>query len=159
MLTDSFNQMLERVQENRARLSGVIGSAMDAIISIDEAQRITAFNAAAEKMFRCPVREAMGQPLDRFIPPDYREAHHHHVQEMGRTEVTTRAMGHLRSLSALRADGEEFPIEASISQIEVGSHKMFTVILRDITERQKAQREVLALNAELERRVRNGRQN
>src|ERR1035438_8692487 len=111
-------QAEREVRENRARLSGVIGSAMDAIISIDAGQRITIFNEAAEKMFHCPAREALGQPLDRFIPARFREAHREHVAEFGRTGATSRAMGHLHPLAGLRADGEEFPIEASISHIE-----------------------------------------
>ena len=141
------------VQENRARLSGVIGSAMDAIISVDAGQRITIFNEAAEKMFGCPVNEAIGQPLDRFIPARYREAHREHVAEFGRTGATSRAMGNLRPLSGLRANGEEFPIEASISHIEVGGQQTYTVILRDVTERKRAEEQILRLNAELEQRV------
>ena len=141
------------VRESRARLSGVIGSAMDAIISVDAGQRITIFNEAAEKMFRCPAGEALGQPLDRFIPARFREAHRGHVAEFGRTGATSRAMGHLQPLSGLRADGEEFPIEASISHIEVGGQQIYTVILRDITERKRAEEQILRLNAELEQRV------
>jgi PAS domain S-box-containing protein len=141
------------LEESRARFSGIISSAMDAIISVDERQRITIFNAAAERMFRVPADEAIGQPLDRFIPVRFREAHHHHVEEFGRTGGTSRAMGHLRPLSALRADGKEFPIEASISQVEVGGHKIFTVILRDITERQQAQEQIRQMNFDLEQRV------
>jgi PAS domain S-box-containing protein len=141
------------VRESRARLFGVIGSAMDAIISVDAGQRITIFNEAAEKMFRCPAREALGQPLDRFIPARFREAHRGHVAEFGRTGATSRAMGNLHPLSGLRTDGEEFPIEASISHIEVGGQQTYTVILRDITERRRAEEQVLRLNAELEQRV------
>jgi PAS domain S-box-containing protein len=141
------------LQEQRARLSAVIGSAMDAIISVDAGQRITIFNEAAEKMFRCPAGEALGQPLDRFIPARFREAHRGHVAEFGRTGATSRAMGHLHPLSGLRADGEEFPIEASISQTQVGGQQTYTVILRDITERKRAEEQILRLNAELEQRV------
>jgi PAS domain S-box-containing protein len=132
-------QAEREVRENRARLSGVIESAMDAIISIDAGQRITIFNKAAEKMFHCPTREALGQPLDRFIPARFREAHREHVAGFGRTGATSREMGHLQPLSGLRADGEEFPIEASISHTEVGGQQMYTVILRDITERKRAE--------------------
>ena len=141
------------VRENRARLSGIIGSAMDAIISVDARQRITIFNAAAEKMFHCPAREALGQPLDRFIPERFREAHRGHLAAFGRTGATSRAMGNLQPVSGLRADGEEFPIEALISHIEVGGQQIYTVILRDITERKRAEEQIQRLNAELEQRV------
>lgn len=160
LLTDAFNQMLVRIQrditereqakrelqESRARLSGIIGSAMDAVISVDAAQRVTMFNAAAEEVFGCPAGEAVGQPLDLFIPERLRQAHRQHVEQFGRTGVTSRVMGPLIPLSGLRATGEEFPIEASISQVEVASQKTYTVILRDITEQQRA-REALEYQA------------
>jgi PAS domain S-box-containing protein len=141
------------LQESRAGLSAIIGSAMDAIISINADQRITVFNQSAEKMFGCPAREAMGQPLDRFIPMRFRELHRRQVAEFGHTGVTSRAMGNMEPLSGVRANGEEFPIEASISHIELGDQHVYTVILRDITERKRAEDQVLRLNAELEQRV------
>ena len=112
---------------------------MDAIISIDETQRVVLFNTAAERMFGCAAAEAFGQPLDRFIPAPLREAHRAHVLAFGATGATSRAMGKLRDLTALRAGGQEFPIEASISQTEVDKAKLFTVILRDITKRKAAE--------------------
>jgi two-component system, NarL family, sensor histidine kinase UhpB len=83
--------------------------------------------------------EALGQPLDRFIPERLRAAHRAHIRAFGATGVTSRAMGKLSNLTALRANGREFPIEASISQTEVGAAKLLTVILRDITERKEAE--------------------
>jgi PAS domain S-box-containing protein len=133
--------------DSQERLLGIIASATDAIITVDADQRVTLFNPAAERMFLCPASEALGRPLDRFIPSRFRDVHRAHVEEFGRTGVTNRAMGHQRPLAALRADGSEFPVEATISQVTVGGQKLFTAIVRDITERRRAE-EALARQAE-----------
>jgi PAS domain S-box-containing protein len=132
------------LRDSQVRLEGVVESAMDAIVTVDAAQRVVLFNAAAEKMFRCEAAEAVGRPLDRFIPPRFRGEHGRHIEGFGRTGVTTRAMAGARAVAGLRADGEEFPLEASISQIEAGGQKLYTVIMRDITERQRAEEELRA---------------
>ncbi len=130
--------------------AGIIHSAMDAIITVDETQTVVLFNKAAEKMFLCPASEAIGKPLGNFLPQRFREAHTHHIQKFDRSQVTDRAMGHQRPLTALRADGQEFPIEASISQAESQGKKHFTAIVRDISERVRVQR----LLSEMEARYR-----
>ena len=135
--------------ESQRRFEGIVDSAMDAIISIDEAQRVVLFNAAAERMFGCAAAEALGQPLERFIPARFRAVHRAHVRAFATGGVTNRTMGKLGSLTALRADGREFPIEASISQTEVGGDKLFTVILRDITERKEAEEALSRSEAQL----------
>jgi PAS domain S-box-containing protein len=81
----------------------IIGSATDAIITIDEAQKITLFNPAAERMFRCPAAEAVGQPIERFIPQRFRRIHNQHIRVFAETGVTTRAMGAQPPLAALRS--------------------------------------------------------
>jgi PAS domain S-box-containing protein len=131
----------EARRESEERLAGIVSSAMDAIITVDDEQRIVLFNEAAERMFGCPAAEALGQPLNRFIPERFRSAHTEYVQRFGETGGTSRAMGRLSALAALRADGSEFPIEAAISSIEVGGRKLYTVIHRDITERKQAEAE------------------
>ncbi len=155
MATDvSGRRRAERnLKESEARFSAIISSAMDAIISIDENQRVTIFNDAAERLFGCPRADAIGQPLDKFIPARFRAPHRHHVAQFGCDGTTTRAMGNLRPLSALRSNGEEFPIEASISQSTVNERKTYTVILRDITERNQVEEQARRFNAELEQRV------
>jgi PAS domain S-box-containing protein len=125
----------ERRRDDESRLDGILQSAMDAIITVDEKQDIVLFNAAAENMFRCPAADVIGASLDRFLPARFREAHRSHIGRFGETGVTTRRMGDQTVLYALRADGEEFPIEASISQVTVGGNRLYTVILRDITDR------------------------
>jgi two-component system sensor kinase len=131
------------------RLSGIIHSAMDAIITIDEEQRIVLFNEAAEEIFGCPAGEAVGSALDRFIPERFRAVHRRHVEEFGRTGTTARRMGTRLELFGLRANGEEFPIDASISQIAVDGKKFFTVILRDVSRRQRAEAALVRSYAEL----------
>jgi PAS domain S-box-containing protein len=127
------------LHESQQRLSGIIASAMDSIISVDEQQRVVLFNAAAEKMFRCSEAEALGQSIERFIPQRFHAAHSGHVRAFGEMGVTNRSMGALEPISALRSDGEEFGIEASISVTESGGKKIFTVIMRDVSQREQSE--------------------
>lgn len=126
-------QIQERLNESQKRLIGIVDSAMDAIVALDSQQRIIVFNEAAEKMFGCSAGEAMMGPIDRFIPLRFRAA----------TETLGGGKGSmLRALSALcgqRANGDEFPIEASISQVGTGDKAIYTAIIRDVTERRQAE--------------------
>src|SRR5437773_5636019 len=122
---------------------------MDTIVTVDDQQRIVLFNAAAEKMFRCSASDAVGQSIERFIPQRFRSQHAGHIRRFGETGVTSRGMGTLGALWAARADGEEFQIEASISQIETRGKKLFTVIMRDISERKQAEEALRESQAKL----------
>jgi PAS domain S-box-containing protein len=121
------------------RVRGIIDSAMDAIITVDENQRIVLFNAAAEAVFQCPRAQAIGAPLTRFIPERFRAEHERHVALFGETGTPSRRMAGARIVTGLRCNGEEFPVDASISQISEGGRKLYTVILRDVTERVRAE--------------------
>lgn len=129
----------QQLAVSQLRLEGIIESAMDAIITVDEDQNVVLFNRAAEQMFGCSAEEAIGRSLDRFLPQRFRETHRHHIRAFGQSGVTTRKMGQLGSVMGLRSNGEEFPIEAAISHIAVGKRTFYTVILRDITERKQAE--------------------
>lgn len=120
-------------------LSGIFNSAMDAIITINDCQEIMHFNAAAESMFGRRVDEIVGQSIAVLLPERYRAAHSYHVMGFAHASVNKRQMGELGTIFGLRANGEEFPIEASISQISISGQKLFTVILRDITARRQAE--------------------
>lgn len=128
----------------------IIAGGMDAIIAVDGSQRIVLFNPAAEEMFKCPAIEAIAGPLDRFIPLRFREAHRKHVDDFRATGLTNRRMGRLGALKALRADGEEFSVEAAIARVDIGDEKLLTVSLRDVTAREQAE----ALLRESEERYR-----
>jgi PAS domain S-box-containing protein len=136
-------RMEATLRENEERLAGIVDSAMDAIISIDESQRIQVFNTAAEQMFHCSAAEALGHTLEQFIPASFRHVHAGYIRAFGRTGVTGRSMGSLRALTALRADGQEFPIEATISQTMAAGQKLYTVIIRDITTRKRVEEQLI----------------
>ena len=126
--------ILEALGRNEAQLAAIIDSALDGIITVDEKQNIVLFNAAAEKLFLCSAKEAHGHSLDRFIPERFRAAHGQYLSEFAEDHGPPRLMGAPGAIYGLRTSGEEFPIEASISQIEVSGRKFCTVILRDITK-------------------------
>ena len=138
-----------RTEASEAQLASIVDSAMDAIISVDEKQRIVLFNRAAEQVFGVGRDEALGTSLDRFLPARFRAAHRGHIAHFGRTGVTSRRMGDVTTLWALRADGEEFPIEASISQSGASGKRHYTVILRDITRRKQFEDALKASQREL----------
>lgn len=138
----------EELQRSKAQLAGIINSAMDAIISINADQRIVQFNGAAESMFLCTAAEAIGSSLDRFIPVRFRQHHREHIDNFGKTNISKRSKEKFSRIMGLRSNGEEFPIEASISQIAIGGQKFFTAILRDETNRFQAE---LQIQSQLER--------
>ena len=127
-------QGLEAIEQ---QLAGIIHSAMDAIITIDEDQKIVIFNEAAEEIFQCSAQEALGKPLDRFLPVPLRSAHRDHVLRFAQTGEASRRMAAHREISGLRGNGETFPLEASISKAERSGKRWLTVILRDISERKQ----------------------
>lgn len=127
------------LRSTQAKMQGIITSAMDAIISINEQQRIVVFNQAAEAVFGCPASQAIGSSVERFIPERLRHGHRDHIHRFGIEGSTARSMLSPGILMALRANGEEFPIEATISKAVAAGDMLFTVILRDITERKRAE--------------------
>src|SRR5262245_29714410 len=125
-----------KLQESEDRLSRIFESAMDAIVTIDASGRIALFNAAAERVFRLEAARAAGTPVARLASEGLQA-----VLASYMSDATTRAMWMPDGLTAIRADGEEFPVEATLSRAEVGGAPLFTLILRDIDERRRAETE------------------
>lgn len=121
-------------QGSEIPLRTILETAMDGIISMDENQEIVLFNSAAEQIFGWRVDQVLGQRIDVLIPDRFRAHHHRDVQQFGADSVERRRMGEQRTVMALRASGEEFPIEASISKTTVNDRQIYTVILRDVTQ-------------------------
>ncbi|MEP6890555.1 MAG: response regulator [Nitrospirota bacterium] len=126
----------------QTQLKGIIASAMDAIITVNESERVMVFNQAAESMFLCQYADAIGQPLTRFIPERFRQEYGAPMDAFTSTQATSRSMRLSGALFALRANGEEFPIEASVSHAQVDGTSLLTVILRDVTERKRLEEQL-----------------
>lgn len=122
---------LRQIQKSESTLTQILDTAMDAIISIDEGKSIILFNKAAEHMFGYKSEDVMGKNLDILIPLRFRPNHSDSIDRFAKTGVSQRSMGSLGKISGIRKSGNEFPIEASISQINLNGEKIFTVILRD----------------------------
>lgn len=133
---------------NEARWSAVLESAMDGIVAVDQSQRIVIYNPAAEAIFGWPREEAMGQPLGILIPPAQREAHVARVRQFGLTGETSRRMARSSVVSGLRKNGEVFPIEATISQLDAREGRLYTAIVRDVTQAVRAREELARLAAQ-----------
>ncbi len=125
---NSFGDLLE------SQMRTILDTAMDGIISIDENQAIVLFNGAAEAIFGWRADQVLGRSIETLIPPRFAGKHREDVERFGRGDIPSRRMGTQRMVMALRASGEEFPIEASISHTLFDQRRIYTVILRDVTE-------------------------
>ena len=124
----------QELELSQAQLAGLVDNATDAIISIDDQQRITLFNQGAEKIFGFSSAEVFGKPLDLLIPRKLRNIHARHLTALHQGAQTSRKMGERTEIFGVRKDGTEFPAEASISRLDFPTGPVFTAILRDITE-------------------------
>lgn len=113
--------------------------AADAIISMDDRGRIVLFNHGAEEIFGYSREEVLGEPLERLLPERFRVHHADHVHRFAEGGVTARRMGDRQEIAGLRKGGREFPAEASISVLDTPQGRLFTVVLRDITDRKKVE--------------------
>ena len=127
------------LRASQAIFAGILNIAVDAIISIDEQQQIMHFNHGAEQIFGYDAAEALGMPLDLLLPVRFRGTHASFVALFGKSGEQARRMGHRREIFGLRKNGEEFPAEASISKLDAPEQRLYTVVLRDITERRRVE--------------------
>lgn len=133
---------VRRLRASEAKLAGIISTASDAIISVDQTQRIVMFNEGAEKIFGWSRDEVLGEPLDILIPERFRSIHRQHVRTFGAGHETARKPAEFRSaIFGLRRSGEEFPADAAISKLHDAGLWIYTVVLRDITEKRRIENE------------------
>ncbi|MDQ7826180.1 MAG: PAS domain S-box protein [Candidatus Eremiobacteraeota bacterium] len=133
----------EKLSVERKRLRATVETSLDSLVSIDRAGRITEFNSAAEKIFGYRREEIIGKTIaDTLVPESHRQRHREGMKrhlDTGESAI----LGRRIELPALRADGTEFPAEVSITRFEIGDEPHFTGFIRDITERRKAEADLL----------------
>ena len=130
------NRSLTDLEAEKTKLAAIIDAAMDAVITIDEEQRIVLMNPVAESLFQRTERDARGQPLEILIPPRFRSAHQQHLRHFAEDPCTRKRILDGELIYGVRADGGEFPAVASISKLSFDGRLLFTVILKDVSERE-----------------------
>jgi PAS domain S-box-containing protein len=129
------------LRENEQKLTGILDNADEAIISIDEQQQIQLFNQGAEKIFGYKAQEVMQKPLEILLPKAFQQIHRQHIDRFSHSTTISRSMAERNSnVYGRRKNGEEFPAEASIAKLKTRQGILFTVMLKDITERQQAEK-------------------
>jgi PAS domain S-box-containing protein len=141
-LPEAAQRVLKQVRTEN-RLAAIVTSAMDAILTVDQDQRVVVFNPAAEKMFGLSAAEALGQPVGRFIPQDLPGLFQGTARPGSPTEDRTQGKCVLLEMQGLRGDGKAFPIEVSVSPLEVAAQQLYTVIVRDLSEKKKLETQYL----------------
>lgn len=128
-------ETITALQKNDAFLSRILDIAIEAVICIDESQRIILFNKGAAQIFGYTPEEIIGQPLNQLIPHSFQNIHHKHIQDFQKSAVTAKHMAERGEVAGLHKSGREFPAEASIAKLRIDRNTIFMVILRDITNR------------------------
>jgi formate hydrogenlyase transcriptional activator len=136
----TIQRLRSELQESEERLSRIFESAMDAIVTLDAAGRITLFNAAAEQVFRCGAADAVGSPFTRFASETFASVLTDYSRDKHGDEPK-RPLWVPEGLTAVRADGEDFPVEATVSRVVASGAPLYTIILRDVNERRRAEAE------------------
>jgi PAS domain S-box-containing protein len=131
------------VSLSQAQLEMVVTIASDAIIAVDERQRIVFFNDGAEAIFGYRREEIVGEPLARLLPARFHDAHARHIRVFASGPEHARRMGERRDIAGLRKDGTEFPAEASIARAADRAGQTFLVVLRDVTDQRRAREALL----------------
>ena len=142
----TVQQRTQELKENELRLTSLVETAVDAIITIDEQGIIHSFNAAAMAMFGYPAYDVIGKNVSMLMPSPFKDEHDGYLESYLKTRVK-KIIGIGREVAAQRKNGEIFPINLSVSEVKVQNNQhIFTGIIRDITE-MKQQQEKLELMA------------
>lgn len=149
-LARSFETMAKEVQIREKKLADILELAPEGIVTINENFKITLFNKGAERVFGYSAKEVKGKSINILLPKRFRKNHYKHIKSFDGSEKSFSKMGSRGEVSGLHKNGEEFPASASISKLIVGSEKVYTVLIHDITERNNAEEAILSAKLDAE---------
>lgn len=140
----------EKLRASEAQFSGIVDLAQDGIISFNQRQEIILFNRGAEHLFGYFAEEVIGQPFEMLLPPSYQAIYHQNLAEFADSTKTTHRTGkEWGEIEGFRKNGSEFPAEASISKLEINHQQVYTVMLRDISQKKQAEKALEETNQKL----------
>jgi two-component system sensor kinase FixL len=142
---------ISQLEDSEARTRTILETAVDAILTIDPGGIVESINPAAEKLFGYPANEVLGQNVKMLMPEPYRHEHDgylHNYLTTGQKKI----IGIGREVTGLRKDGSTFPMDLAVSEVQLGTRRLFTGIVRDITDRNRAEEQLRFFASELQGR-------
>ena len=136
------------LRDSEAKIRAIVDTAVDAIITIDEHGLIESFNRGAERLFGYRVEEVLGHNVKMLMPPPYRDEHDQYLENYRATGVP-KIIGIGREITGQRKDGTTFPMDLAVSEVRLQDKRVFTGIVRDLTERARREARLRALEDEL----------
>lgn len=146
------HRLQQALRDGEARVRAIVNTLVDGIITIDDRGRIESVNPAAERLFGYTATELIGQNVNVLMPEPYHGEHDEYLANYLRTG-TGKIIGGGREVVGRRKDGSIFPMDLAVSELNVTGRRMFTGVVRDITDRRRLQREILEAGTEEQRRI------
>lgn len=140
------------LRDTAARLRGIFETAVDGVITIDERGIVETLNPAAERIFGYPAAEVAGRNVSMLMPEPYRSEHDGYLEHYHKTGER-RIIGIGREVRGRRKDGTDFPMDLAVSAATIGQRRIFTGLVRDITERKRLEKEILEISDHEQRRI------
>lgn len=144
--------MIRSAEESELQLDVILDTVVDGIVTIDENGSIASYNSAAERIFGHTAKDAIGQNINFLIPEHYHQQHDQHMKNHTNKE-SSRIFGMNREVTGLRKDGSTFPMDLAVSHTVIGKSRIFTGIVRDITQRKQTEKELEQYREHLEDQV------
>ena len=136
------------VARREHHLRSILATVPDAMIVMDERGTVSSFSAAAEQIFGYARGDVMGRNISMLMPSADRSAHDDHLATYLKTGVR-HVIGSVRVATALRRNGEAFPIELAVGEVSIGGERIFTGFIRDLTQRRESEQQMEQLQAQL----------